>query len=125
MGKLADYLKSGSKQTQRKTKTKFFENKNSLSYGVISSNENSLEFDISDEDLEKVRASVVKIDTYGKNRKQIIIGMFGGIKNPKTGKRFVIPNVDFTDEDYTYKYAEMMRTLVNRPNDFKKIMDWE
>lgn len=125
MGKLTDYLKSESKQPQKRTKKKFFESKTTFLSGVVSSNTEGLEFDISDEDLETVRASVVNIDTNGKNRKQIIIGMFGGIKNPKTGKRFVIPSIDFSDEDYTYRYAEMMRTLVNRPNDFKKIMNWE
>ena len=45
----------------------------------------SIEFFISDEDLEKVRASVVEIDTTNKTREQIIIGMYGTIKNPKTG----------------------------------------
>ena len=35
------------------------------------------------------------------------------------------PNLDFSSEAYIYEYAEMMRLLVNRPEDFKKIMRWE
>ena len=72
-----------------------------------------------------VSTSVVEIDTTNKTREQIIIGMYGTIKNPKTGERFVIPNLDFSSEAYIYEYAEMMRLLVNRPEDFKKIMRWE
>ena len=83
------------------------------------------EYDISDEDLEKVRASVEKIDMTGKTRREIIIGMYGSIKNPSNGKRFVIPGIDFMISDYTYKYAEMMRTLVDKPAEFNKIMRWE
>ena len=82
-------------------------------------------YDISDEDLEKVRASVEKIDMNGKTRKEVIIGMYGSIKNPITGKRFIIPGIDFMIPDYTYKYAEMMRTLVDKPEEFNKIMNWE
>ena len=83
------------------------------------------EYTISDEDLEKVRASVEKIDMTGKTRSEIIIGMYGSIKNPQTGKRFVIPGIDFMISDYTYKYAEMMRTLVDKPVEFTRIMNWE
>lgn len=117
MGKLTDLLKSGTTKPVNRQK-RIFES-------VISPSVEELGFEISEDDLETVRSSVVNVDTYGKNRRQIIIGMFGSIKNPKTGKRFIIPGVDFSDEDYTYKYAEMMRTLVNRPDDFKKIMNWE
>lgn len=82
-------------------------------------------FDLTEEELQKVRESVVQIDTTNKDRRQIIIGMFGGIKNPKNGKRFVIPGVDFSTEDYVYEYAKHMKTLVNRPEEFIKIMNWE
>lgn len=129
MGKLTDLLKSKTTKTldenelpsilEEKRKSK------STKAASVSPKVEGLEFDISEEDLEKVRSSVVKIDIDGKNRRQIVIGMFGSIMNPKTGKRFVIPGVDYSDYDYTYKYAEMMRTLVNRPDDFKKIMNWE
>lgn len=129
MGKLTDLLRS--KPTENttqlnndETELEIIEEKKS-SKKVVSPKVEGLEFDISDEDLEKVRSSVVEINTDGKNRKQIVIGMYGGIKNPKTGKRFVIPGVDFTSDNYSYSYAEMMRTLVNRPDDFKKIMNWE
>ena len=82
-------------------------------------------YDISDEDLEKVRSSVEEIDMTDKTREEIIIGMYGSIKNPSTGKRFVIPGIDFRTEYYVYKYAEMMRTLVDDPERFKKIMNWD
>ena len=121
MGKLTDLLKSKSVVGINK-KPRITEN-------VIATNQfvktDKLGFNISEEDLKTVKRSIVEIDMTDKSRKQIIIGMYGGIKNPVTGKRFIIPNVDCTDDDYTYRYAEMMRTLVNRPMDFKKIMDWE
>lgn len=125
MGKLTDYLKSEYIQHQPMTKSKKINESSAFLSNIVPSVVDSVSFDISDEDLETVRSSVVSIDTNGKNRKQIIIGMFGSIKNPVTGKRFVIPNLDCSDEDYTYRYAEMMRTLVNKPDDFKKIMNWE
>lgn len=82
-------------------------------------------FDLTEKEIETVRNSVVEIDTNGKDRRSIIIGMFGGIKNPRTGKRFVIPGVDFSTEDYVYEYSKYMRMLVNKPEDFKKVMNWE
>jgi hypothetical protein len=133
MGMLADFLKAKTNESTTKTpngankKTRLFEKK-STDASVVTSQPASVDlnkFDISSEDLEKIKSSVVEIDTSGKNRKQIVIGMYGSIKNPKTGKRFVIPGVDYTTEEYTYRYAEMMRTLVNRPQDFIKIMNWE
>jgi len=87
--------------------------------------QNDLIFDLTEDEINSIRNSVVQIDTTNKDRRQIIVGMFGGIKNPKTGKRFVIPGVDFSTEDYVYEYAKHMRILVNRPEDFKKIMNWE
>ena len=80
---------------------------------------------LTSENYEIVKNSVITIDTTNKNRRDIIIGMFGSIKNPSTGKRFVIPNLSWEDEDYTYQYAKHMKTLVNRPNEFTKIMNWE
>ena len=82
-------------------------------------------FDLTEDEIEEIRNSVIDIDTTGKDRREIIIGMFGGIKNPKNGKRFVIPTIDFDTEDYTYQYAKCMQMLVNRPEEFKKIMNWE
>lgn len=124
MTKLTDLLKKSTtnKPTNKPTNEIIMEKKVKP---VVSSKTPSIEFFISDEDLEKVRASVVEIDTTNKTREQIIIGMYGTIKNPKTGERFVIPNLDFSSEAYIYEYAEMMRLLVNRPEDFKKIMRWE
>lgn len=92
---------------------------------VDNDGQNDLIFDLTADEIEKVRSSVVEIDTTNKDRRQIIIGMFGGIKNPKNGKRFVIPGVDSTTEDYVYEYAKYMRILVSKPEDFKKIMNWE
>jgi len=77
------------------------------------------------ENYEIVKNSVATIDTTNKDRREIIIGMYGLIKNPSTGKRFVIPTLTWDDEDYTYQYAKYMKTLVNRPDDFTKIMNWE
>lgn len=126
MSKLAALLRNKpsdiSPNTGKKT-TKLFMEKNEDV--VVSPATDGLSFDISEAELEQIRASIVEIDTTDKNRQQIVIGMYGSIKNPRTGKRFVIPGVDFTSDDYSYQYAEMMRLLVNRPDDFKKIMNWE
>ena len=130
MSTLAALLKAKPAVTTTKNEKKSVENsimekKVAAETVVISPNVESLDFHISDEELKIVRESVVQIDTTDKTREQIVIGMFGGIKNPRTGKRFVIPGVDYSSDDYIYQYAEMMRTLVNRPDDFKKIMNWE
>ncbi len=132
MSTLAGLLKAKTKdtsvtdvKTQKTAKTHSIMEKKERDVVVVSPNVESLDFHISDEELKLVRESVVEIDTADKTRQQIIIGMYGGIKNPRTGKRFVIPGVDYSSDDYIYQYAEMMRTLVNRPDDFKKIMNWE
>jgi hypothetical protein len=125
MGKLTRLLKTVPKKSLRdETNVVVLEEKKKTKVVKISPKTPVIEFDISDEELQKVKDSVEEIDTSGKNRRQIIIGMFGAIKNPRTGKRFVIPGVDYQSENYIYRYAEMMRTLVNRPEDFKKIMNW-
>jgi hypothetical protein len=128
MSKLVDLLKSKTveKKQHSKKMINVMEKKiEEVETSVVSPNVDGIAFDITDVEMEQIRASVVEIDTTDKNRNQIIIGMYGSIKNPRTGKRFVIPGVDYTSENYTYEYADMMRTLVNRPDDFKKIMNWE
>ena len=126
MSKLVEFLKTSPPPHFGKTHNSVITEKKKYSSGnVVSPETEALDFNISDEDLATVKSSVVNIDTDGLNRKQIVIGMYGSIKNPQTGDRFVIPGVDFNDEEYIYRYAEMMRTLVNRPDDFKKIMNWE
>ena len=92
---------------------------------VVSPKVEAFDFHISDEDLQKVRDSVVPMDTEGRSKYDIILGMYGNIKDPRTGKSFVIPGVDFSSDDYMFQYAEMMRLLVKRPEEFKKIMNWE
>ena len=116
MGKLTDLLKADTPRTTTLSRCRSTN---------LSESDTSTAFDISDEDLEQVRSEIVEISTVGKNRRQIIIGMFGSIKDPTTGKRYIIPGVDCITIDYIYRYAEMMRTLVNKPADFKKIMNWE
>ena len=64
-------------------------------------------------------------DEENMTRREIIIGKFGTIKNPKTGENFRIPNVSPEDDDYIYNYASTMMILVQRPADFEKIMNWE
>ncbi len=124
MGKLTDLLKMGSNiQINKESKTDIItEKKVSVS---VSPKTDELDFHISSEDLEIIRKSVVEINTTNKSRVEIVIGMYGDIRDPQTGNRFVIPNLDFSTENYIYEYAETMRTLVNRPEDFKKIMNWE
>lgn len=119
MGKLTDLLKNNIMSPQSDV---LVEKKVSVR---VSPKTEEDDFHISSEDLEKVKASVNDIDITNKSRTEIVIGMYGSIKNPQTGERFTIPNLDFTSENYIYEYAEMMRTLVNRPEDFKKIMNWE
>lgn len=121
----AKYAVTTTKNEKKSVENSIMEKKVATETVVISPNVESLDFHISEEELKIVRESVVQIDTTDKTREQIVIGMFGGIKNPRTGKRFVIPGVDYSSDDYIYQYAEMMRTLVNRPDDFKKIMNWE
>lgn len=121
----AKYAVTTTKNEKKSVENSIMEKKVAAETVVISPNVESLDFHISEEELKIVRESVVQIDTTEKTREQIVIGMFGGIKNPRTGKRFVIPGVDYSSDDYIYQYAEMMRTLVNRPDDFKKIMNWE
>lgn len=126
MSKLVALLKSNPNVTEssKKPNTLFLEKKDETTVTVSPAVE-GIGFDISDADLEQVKSSVVQIDTSDKTRQQIVVGMYGSIKNPRTGKRFAIPGVDYTSGDYSYQYAEMMRMLVNRPDDFKKIMNWE
>lgn len=121
----AKYAVTTTKNEKKSVEKSIMEKKVATETVVVSPNVESLDFHISEEELKIVRESVVQIDTTEKTREQIVIGMFGGIKNPRTGKRFVIPGVDYSSDDYIYQYAEMMRTLVNRPDDFKKIMNWE
>ena len=121
----AKYTVTTTKNEKKSVEKSIMEKKVATETVVVSPNVESLDFHISEEELKIVRESVVQIDTTEKTREQIVIGMFGGIKNPRTGKRFVIPGVDYSSDDYIYQYAEMMRTLVNRPDDFKKIMNWE
>ena len=121
----AKYAVTTTKNEKKSVENSIMEKKVAAETVVVSPNVESLDFHISEEELKIVRESVVQIDTTEKTREQIVIGMFGGIKNPRTGKRFVIPGVDYSSDDYIYQYAEMMRTLVNRPDDFKKIMNWE
>lgn len=97
----------------------------STSREVTKSKTEGLEFNITDEELELVKASVAEIEIEGKTRNEIIIGKYGRIKDPKTGKRFVIPGLTYEDENYIFNYANMMRLLINNTEDFKKIMRWE
>lgn len=123
MGKLTDLLKMGGNTIQNKKDVSTL-NEKKVSVSTSPKTE-ELDFHISTEDLEKIRKSVVDINTTNKSRVEIVIGMYGDIRDPQTGNRFVIPNLDFSTENYIYEYAETMRTLVNKPEDFKKIMNWE
>jgi len=76
-------------------------------------------------DYDIVKNSVVTIDFTNKSRRDIMIGMYGSITNPSNGKRFVIPNLTSETEDYPYEYAKKMQMLVNNPDTFTKIMNWE
>jgi len=131
MSKLSDLLKGMVVEKKKEQPPKCSKSKTLVEKKNIDADNSSeeqkedFEYDISDENLKKVRDSVVQIDMTGLTRKQIIIGMYGSIVDPTTGKRFVIPGIDFTSGDYTYKYAEMMRTLVDKPKEFEKIMNWE
>jgi len=76
-------------------------------------------------EYEIVQSQVETIDMTGKNRREIIIGVYGNIKNPKTHDRFVIPNLVWSTEDYVYEYSKYMKTLINRPEEFTKVMGME
>ena len=76
-------------------------------------------------EYEIVQSQVESIDMIGKNRREIIIGVYGNIKNPKTNDRFVIPNLVWSTEDYVYEYSKYMKTLINRPEEFTKVMGME
>ena len=117
MGKLSSLLKQKKPSVKKRSRSKISMELNSGSNELIGT--------LSPENYEKVKSSVVEIDTTGKDRRAIIIGMFGSIKNPETGKRFAIPNLSHLDEDYVYQYAKYMKTLVFRPDEFTKIMNWE
>lgn len=135
MGKLTELLKTSTGTSivkENSIPTKKIQVGNSVvsqSYDQPSSEDNNGQndelFDLTEVELEQVRNSVVEIDKTDKDARQIIIGMFGGIKNPRTGKRFVIPGIDYATEDYVYAYAKQMRILVSQPEQFKKIMNWE
>lgn len=117
MGKLSSLLKRKKPSIKKRSKSKITRELNSESNELIGT--------LSPENYEKVKSSVVEIDTTDKDRRSIIIGMFGSIKNPITGKRFTIPNLSHSDDDYVYQYAKYMKTLVYRPDEFTKIMNWE
>lgn len=134
MGKLFDLLRERTQNNSGKSHHKVNERKQlrespGLDVGYASNSDTQLYsggvFDLTPEELNIINSSVVELNTFGKTREQITIGMYGNIKNPKTGKRFVIPYVDFTSDNYVYQYAEMMRLLVSKPEEFKKIMNWE
>jgi hypothetical protein len=45
--------------------------------------------------------------------------------NRSDGKSFMIPGLQVGSEDYVYQYAHFMGILVNNPERFLKIMNWE
>ncbi len=132
MGKLADLLRNktvsetiSNKKKQTVIKEELKTTTNSFLSSKNNTNGDMFKFDLTDEEIALIRSKVVEIDMNGKSRKDIIIGMYGLIKNPKDGKRFVIPTLSFEDEEYIYNYANYMKLLVNKPEDFEKIMNWE
>ena len=135
MGRLINLLKNKKSKLKESTKlnniqvkkTNVFQSKYENTFPVVNNYEiTDLSFDLTDNEIKEIRNSIFnEINTNGKDRKQIIIGMFGGIKNPRNGKRFVIPGLTYDTEDYIYQYARYMQMLVNRPEEFKKIMNWE
>lgn len=133
MSKLKAFLGVGTQQKPQKvlSRTKQIKqfNEDLEQYSnIYVDNSKSSSFNISDTDLEKVKNAVNYLDERSMNamtREQIIIGMYGEIKDPSTGERFTIPYLDFSDSQYTFKYADMMKTLVHKPETFKKIMNWE
>jgi len=81
---------------------------------------------MSDEEYQHILNSVnYECEQEGFSRDQILVKMYGDIVNPKTGKKFSIPNLDYLDPNYVVKYARYMQILVERPKDFVKIMNWE
>jgi len=133
MSKLASFLKGGNyvqNQSPRKTRDRnYFESVEGHDTKMTNLEKHEYgRYKISAENLQKIKDSVVSIDAEAMNnmtRAQIIIGMYGGIKDPETGKRFSIPYLTFSDENYIFRYADFMRTLVHEPETFEKIMNWE
>ncbi len=83
---------------------------------------------ISEEDLNRVRLSVRDVDSeldQYLGRDEYILRRYGHIVDPKTNKRFNIPYLDIKSDDYIFNYAKKMQILVDSPETFKKIMDWE
>ena len=127
MGTLTALLKNN-KPVKKETKVKVIEEQTIpfVSFDTVSPAEDTpLIGTLTPENYELVKGLVATIDTNGKSRREIIIGMFGAIKNPTTNKRFNIPNITWDDEDYMYEYAKCMKTLVYRPDEFTKVMNWE
>lgn len=128
MGKLTDMLKSTvvekvKEQPKQQKPIKIFEGKKN---NGESTGKEDYDYFISPENLRKIRDSVEDVpETKNMTRRELVIRRYGSIKDPTTGKRFVIPDIDFKTPDFNYKYAEMMRLLVDKPQEFYKIMCWE
>jgi len=82
-------------------------------------------FKIQKDDMQEIEEMIHYMDVMGKSRDEILIGMYGKIKNPKTGKRFVIPNLYWDMDNYILEYSKIMKILVDKPETFSKIMMWE
>lgn len=127
MSTLVKLLKKEETLKPKRRKSKILENENKP-FTPVQPENNSYETTIgtlTPEEYQQVKESVREIDKSGKSRRDIIIGMFGHIKHPTTGERFSIPNLTWDDEDYAFKYADFMKTLVFKPDMFAKIMNWE
>jgi len=122
MGRLTELLSSNNvivDKIKKNTLIKTIETNNTIKREMDTIG--TLTFD----EYQTVKDSIKQIDMRNKTRREIIIGMYGNITNPKTNKRFVIPMLSYQDEDYIYQYAKYMKTLINRPEEFTKIMEME
>jgi len=122
MGRLTDLL-SANNVVENKIKTNKITTK--LDTNTITESETSTIGTLTVDEYQMVKDSIKQIDMNNKTRREIIIGMYGSITNPKTNKRFVIPMLSYQDEDYIYQYAKYMKTLINRPEEFTKVMEME
>ena len=82
--------------------------------------------------LEEYKAIINKVnsikiseeDLKNMSHKEYKLRKYAGIVRPD-GKIFAIPGLRFGSENYTYHYAHFMGILVNNPERFLKILNWE
>ena len=83
------------------------------------------EYGYSGDMIASLHNMVRDVNQNDKSREEVIIGKFAELKDPTTGLRFSIPNVDPTSPNYLYEYSQAMSLLLYQPSVFQRILKGE